>query len=72
MGRFSFSLFQSFFHTDRDSALDLSFKDEADDEMTDYFEETWTEQFCPVAEQLLQRIETHQSDLEPLDNPSGS
>lgn len=57
---------------DRESALDLSFKDEADDEMTDYFEETWTEQFCPVAEQLLQRIETHQSDLEPLDNPSGS
>ncbi|XP_061176432.1 armadillo repeat-containing protein 2-like isoform X2 [Saccostrea echinata] len=55
---------------DRDSALDLSFKE--DEEMTDYFEETWTEQFCPVAEQLLQRIETHQSDLEPLENPSGS
>ncbi|XP_048768043.1 armadillo repeat-containing protein 2-like isoform X2 [Ostrea edulis] len=57
---------------DRDSALDLSFKEEVDEEMTDYFEETWTEQFCPVAEQLLQRIETHQSDLEPLETPSGS
>ncbi|XP_033741538.1 armadillo repeat-containing protein 2-like isoform X1 [Pecten maximus] len=56
-------------YTDQDSALDSSFKDEeTDEEMKKYYYETWRE-FYPVAEQLLHRLETHQSDFEPLENP---
>ncbi|KAK3096696.1 hypothetical protein FSP39_002457 [Pinctada imbricata] len=57
---------------DKNSALNPSFQEDIDEDMLDFYEETWTDEFCPVAEQLHHRIVTHQSDLEPLDNPGNS
>ena len=57
-----------FFSSDKESALSSSMLEETDEDMMEFYEETWTEEFCPVAEQLLQRIVTHQSDLVPLEN----
>ena len=39
------------------------------EEMRDFIYEAWSE-FNEVASQLLQRIEKHQSEFEPLDQPS--
>jgi len=39
---------------------------DVDDEMKDYVRSTWESDFCPVASDLLTRIETHQSQFEPL------
>lgn len=55
--------------TDRDSALSPSVGDMAEEEMQAYIKETWENEFCPVATQLLRRIEAHQSELEPLEAP---
>lgn len=46
--------------------------EEEDEEMKHFFQDTWSEDFVPVATQLLQRMESYQSDLEPIENPSGS
>ena len=35
-------------------------------EMKDYYLATWQTEFCPVASDLLNRIEANQSQLEPL------
>ncbi|KAJ8315287.1 hypothetical protein KUTeg_007437 [Tegillarca granosa] len=59
-------------YLDQDAALDNSLKDEADEEMKMYILDQWSEEFCPVAGNLLQRLESFQSNFEPLDNPSGS
>ena len=55
--------------TDRDSALSPSVGDMVEEEMQAYIQETWENEFCPVATQLLRRIEAHQSELEPLEAP---
>ena len=48
------------------SALNPDF----DEAMRDFIHDMWDTEFCPVATQLLNRIEAHASDLEPLDQPS--
>jgi len=35
-------------------------------EMKDYYLTTWQSDFCPVASDLLNRIEVNQSQFEPL------
>jgi hypothetical protein len=37
-----------------------------DEEIQEMVMDSWENQFCPVAEQLLQRIESHSSDFETL------
>jgi len=51
--------------TDKESAFDAELS-EMEEGFQDFIFETWETQFCPVADQLLQRIETHNSDFEPL------
>ena len=46
--------------------------DEASAEMNDYTLHVWRTDFRPVAKQLLERIDAHQSDFETLDQPSSS
>ncbi|XP_060572268.1 armadillo repeat-containing protein 2-like isoform X3 [Ruditapes philippinarum] len=41
-----------------------------DEDLQEYIMDCWETQFCPVAEQLLNRIESHNSNFEPL--PSGA
>ena len=41
-----------------------------DEDMREYIEDIWQEEFCPVGSQLLRRIEAHSSPLEPLEAPS--
>ena len=38
--------------------------------MHEYTLSVWHSEFCPVAKQLLERIESHQSDFETLEQPS--
>ena len=35
-------------------------------DMKDYYLTTWQSEFCPVASDLLNRIEVNQSQFEPL------
>ena len=56
--------------SDEESALDASLNPEYDEAMRDYIQEVWETEFCPVASQLLQRIESNSSQLEPLEQPS--
>ena len=35
-------------------------------EMKDYYLATWKSEFCPIASELLSRVEVNQSQLEPL------
>lgn len=56
--------------TDREYAFE-DLEDE-DEEMKHFFQDSWSEDFVPVATQLLQRMESYQSDLEPIEGPSGS
>jgi len=35
-------------------------------DMKDYYLATWQSEFCPVASDLLNRVEVNQSQLEPL------
>ncbi|CAH1799821.1 unnamed protein product [Owenia fusiformis] len=51
---------------DEETAMAPSFTEEFDEEMREFFHENWETDFCPVASQLLNRIEEHQSDFEPL------
>ena len=44
--------------------------DEGDADMHEYTLSVWRSEFCPVAKQLLERIESHQSDFETLEQPS--
>ena len=55
--------------TDRDSALSPTVGSMVEEEVQAYIQETWENEFCPVAMQLLRRIEAHQSELEPLEAP---
>ncbi|PVD28492.1 hypothetical protein C0Q70_11080 [Pomacea canaliculata] len=57
-------------YLDKDAALDLSQHPiVVEDEVKAYIHEIWETDFCPVASQLLRRIELHQCDLEPLEAP---
>ncbi|XP_076467000.1 armadillo repeat-containing protein 2-like isoform X2 [Babylonia areolata] len=62
-----------FEYLDRDSALSSVLGEgaggEEDGEMQEYITETWENEFCPVATQLLRRMEAHASPLEPLEAP---
>ena len=50
---------------DKESAFDPELS-EMDEEFQDYVMDSWENQFCPSGGQLLQRLEAHQSDFEPL------
>ncbi|XP_067674681.1 armadillo repeat-containing protein 2-like isoform X1 [Haliotis asinina] len=56
-------------YLDKETALEASLRDEVDEDLKDYLCETWEADFCPVASQLLKRIETYQSSFEPLEAP---
>ena len=60
-----FLLACSILFPDKESAFDEQLS-EMDEEFQDYVMDSWETQFCPVAEQLLQRLESHQSNFEPL------
>ena len=55
-----------------DPALALDYENDEDtgDDTMEYLTETWENQFQPVASLLLERIESHHSELEPLSFPS--
>lgn len=55
---------------DEEAAMDASLNPEFDEEMRDYIHDVWESDFCPVATQLLHRIEAHMSNFEPLEHPS--
>ncbi|CAL1534975.1 unnamed protein product [Lymnaea stagnalis] len=57
-------------YLDKDSALGDSLANAADEEMREYIEDLWHEEFCSVGTQLLKRIVSHLSPLEPLEAPS--
>ncbi|KAK3593875.1 hypothetical protein CHS0354_011480 [Potamilus streckersoni] len=62
-------------YLDKENAIEMSemSDDNSDeDEYQQWILESWESQFSPVAEQLLQRIDSHQSKFEPLDQPSQS
>ena len=50
--------------------MDASVNPEFDEEMRDFIHDVWETDFCPVATQLLNRVEAHMSHMEPLDPPS--
>jgi hypothetical protein len=39
---------------------------EKPDVVDEYMMSIWQDEFCPVAQRLLDRIEQHQSQLEPI------
>ncbi|RUS90870.1 hypothetical protein EGW08_001377 [Elysia chlorotica] len=57
-------------YLDKDCALSESLANAADEEMREYIEDAWHDEFFQVGEQLLKRIEAHSSPLEPLQAPS--
>ncbi|GFS09328.1 armadillo repeat-containing protein 2, partial [Elysia marginata] len=57
-------------YLDKDCALSESLASAADEEMREYIEDAWHDEFYQVGEQLLKRIEAHSSPLEPLQAPS--
>ncbi|KAL5009503.1 hypothetical protein ScPMuIL_011808 [Solemya velum] len=58
-------------YLDQEAALDISEENGMEEEVRQYLQETWQTDFIPVAKSLLTRLETHQSDLEPLQSPRG-
>ncbi|XP_064628515.1 armadillo repeat-containing protein 2-like isoform X2 [Lineus longissimus] len=58
-------------YLDDEAALDNSVMSSLDAEMREFMSDKWEADFCPVASQLLDRIERHQSEFEPLE-PSPS
>ncbi|KAK6168886.1 hypothetical protein SNE40_020049 [Patella caerulea] len=57
-------------YLDKESALNTALNDTVEEEVREYIYETWQLDFKPVAAQLLKRIEMHQSQFEPLENPA--
>lgn len=55
-----------FSNTDEELALDGSF----DQDLKSYHRLHWETEFKPVAQQLLKRIQSHHTALEPLSLPS--
>lgn len=65
-------LFFSFFlFLEPELALDYDNEEEFGDNTIEYLTATWENHFQPVAVLLLDRIERHHSNLEPLDSPPG-
>ena len=56
--------------TDEECALNDAVMASMDEDTQDYVRDRWDTEFCPVATQLLARIEKYQSKFEPLDAPS--
>ena len=52
--------------TEPDLALDYESQEDMEDDVKVVLEEMWSKHFIPVASQLLQRVERHHSDLEPI------
>jgi hypothetical protein len=57
------------YFTDKENVYDSELT-QMDEDLQEYIMDCWETQFCPVAEQLLNRIESHNSNFEPL--PSGA
>ncbi|KAK0053512.1 armadillo repeat-containing protein 2 [Biomphalaria pfeifferi] len=57
-------------YIDKDMALGDSLANVDDDEMKEYIEDVWHEEFYSIGSQLLKRIVSHLSPLEPLEAPS--
>ncbi|BFZ09273.1 hypothetical protein BsWGS_12312 [Bradybaena similaris] len=57
-------------YLDKECALSESLASAADVEMREYIEDSWHDEFYQVGAQLLKRIESHSSPLEPLEAPS--
>lgn len=53
---------------DEQVVLGLESSDEMDEETRRIVGSLWRDQFCPVAARLLQRVESHLTDLEPIQN----
>ncbi|XP_070568677.1 armadillo repeat-containing protein 2-like isoform X2 [Ptychodera flava] len=53
-------------YLDEEAALDA----DLDEETRELLRSLWETDFCPVAQQLLNRIEKHHTDLVPLEQPS--
>ena len=49
---------------DEESALSLP--TDVNKDVRDFLRRTWIEEFCPVAQNLLTRIQSHYSELEPI------
>lgn len=49
--------------------MDVSVNDEMEEEVRCIVHDMWKADFCPVASQLLHRIDSHQSKFEPLEPP---
>ncbi|XP_077976890.1 armadillo repeat-containing protein 2-like [Glandiceps talaboti] len=56
-------------YLDEETAIDGSNND-MDDETREYLKSVWESDFCPVAQQLLNRVEKYHTDLVPLEQPS--
>ncbi|XP_064615586.1 armadillo repeat-containing protein 2-like [Liolophura sinensis] len=54
---------------DEEAAMDVSVNDEMEEEVRCIVHDMWKADFCPVASQLLHRIDSHQSKFEPLEPP---
>lgn len=53
-------------HVLEDETVTEGIEDDDDADMRCYYLETWKAEFCPVALDLLRRIEENQSHLEPI------
>ncbi|CAH1229269.1 ARMC2 [Branchiostoma lanceolatum] len=57
---------------DEDVVMSVPEASDWDREMKEYMQSVWRERFCPVATQLLDRVDSHHTDLEPLEPPRDS
>ena len=57
-------------YSDEEVALEVPEDADWDAETQQLMKSYWKTEFCPVASQLLDRIEHHHSDLIPIDSPS--
>ncbi len=58
------------FILDEETALDTPENADWDEETQDFMRSYWKSEFCPVASQLLQRVERCQSALIPIGDES--
>ncbi|XP_066275895.1 armadillo repeat-containing protein 2-like [Branchiostoma lanceolatum] len=57
---------------DEDVVMSVPEASDWDREMKEYMQSVWKDRFCPVATQLLDRVDSHHTDLEPLEPPCNS
>ncbi|XP_006815976.1 armadillo repeat-containing protein 2-like [Saccoglossus kowalevskii] len=56
-------------YLDEETAIDVPSNADLDEETKDFLKSVWERDFCPVAHQLLNRVEKHHTDLVPLEQP---